>query len=208
MLAIFFIIPVSQNQSISKNIFQKAPVRGISIAMNTNSAFSGLYTENPFWYQQFDPRQFQLLKDGQPNENFDAADNCHLYATTMKATNFRDDIPFNSKWCQRPLYTSVSFDFNAGCYWKLFLPRTSLDTTDREAKLYCSSGTGDWTYCFGGTNVFGCSWGIMFCWEYYLKWTMFLSSKKATISCYSKISTLVHFLLTLFIVLTLTRLSL
>ena len=28
--------------------FSNAPVRGISIAMKTNSAFTGSYTENPF----------------------------------------------------------------------------------------------------------------------------------------------------------------
>ena len=51
-----FIIPARQNQFIQDNIFNKAPVRRVAIAMNTNSAFTGSYTENPFWYQQFDLR--------------------------------------------------------------------------------------------------------------------------------------------------------
>ena len=61
--------------------------------MNTNSAFTGSYTENPFRYQQFDLRQNRILSGGQPIATFDAADNCRLYVTTMKAMNFQDDIP-------------------------------------------------------------------------------------------------------------------
>ena len=61
--------------------------------MNTNSAFTGSFTENPFWYQQFDLRQNRILRGGQPIVDFDIADNCPLYVTTMKAVNFQDDIP-------------------------------------------------------------------------------------------------------------------
>ena len=88
-----FIIPAGQNQLIQENIFKNAPVQRIAIAMNTNSAFTGSYTENPFWYQQFDLRQIRILRGGQPIVDFDAADNCRLYVTTMKAMNFQDDIP-------------------------------------------------------------------------------------------------------------------
>ena len=59
-----FIIPARQNQFIQENIFNKARVRRIAIAMNTNSAFTGFYTENPFWYQQFDLRQNRILRGG------------------------------------------------------------------------------------------------------------------------------------------------
>ena len=61
--------------------------------MNTNSAFTGSFTENPFWYQQFDLRQIRILRGVQPIVDFDSADNCRLYVTTMKAMIFRDDIP-------------------------------------------------------------------------------------------------------------------
>ena len=44
-----FIMPVRQNQFIQDIIFNNAPVRGIAIAMNTSSEFSGSFTENPFW---------------------------------------------------------------------------------------------------------------------------------------------------------------
>ena len=91
-LAKTFIIPVRKNQFIQENIFNNAPVRRIAIAMNTNSAFTGFYTENPFWYQQFEVRQIRILRGGQPVVDFVAA-NCRLYVTTMKAMNFQDDIP-------------------------------------------------------------------------------------------------------------------
>ena len=87
------IIPARQNQFIQENIFNNAPARRMAIAMNTNSAFTGSYTENPFWYQQFDLRQIRILRGGQPIVDFDAADNCRLYVTSMKAMNFQDNIP-------------------------------------------------------------------------------------------------------------------
>ena len=92
-LAKTFIIPARQNQFIQENIFNNAPNRGVAISMNTNSAFTGSFTENPFWYQQFDLRQIRILRGGQPIVDFDTADHCHLYVTTMKAMNFQDDIP-------------------------------------------------------------------------------------------------------------------
>ena len=92
-LAKTFIIPARQNQFIQENIFNNAPVRRIAFAMNTNSAFTGSFTENPFWYQQFDLRQIRILRGGQPIVDFDAADNCLRYVTKMKAMNFQDDIP-------------------------------------------------------------------------------------------------------------------
>ena len=92
-LAKTFIIPAKQNQFIQEIIFNNAPVRRIAIAMNTKSAFTGSYTENPFWYQHFDLRRIRILTGSQPIVDFDAADNCRLYVTTMKAMNFQDDIP-------------------------------------------------------------------------------------------------------------------
>ena len=92
-LARTFIIPTRQNQFIQENIFNNAPLRRSAIAMNTNSAFTGSFTENPFWYQQFDLRQIRILRRGQPIVEFDTADNCRLYVTTMKAKNFQNDIP-------------------------------------------------------------------------------------------------------------------
>ena len=92
-LAKTFIIPARQNQFIQEINFNNAPIHRIGIAMNTNSAFTGSFTENPFWYQQFDLRQIRILRGGQPTVDFDTADNCRLYVTTMKAMNFQDDLP-------------------------------------------------------------------------------------------------------------------
>ena len=92
-LAKTFIIPARQNQFIQENIFNNAPIRRVAIAMNTNSAFTGSFTKNPFWYQQFDLRQIITLRGGQPIVDFVTADNCRLYVTTMKAMNFQDDNP-------------------------------------------------------------------------------------------------------------------
>ena len=92
-LAKTFIIPARQNQFVQENIFNTAPIRRVSFALNTNSAFTGSVTENPFWYQQFDLKQIRILRGGQPIVDFDTADICHLYVTTKKAMNFQDDFP-------------------------------------------------------------------------------------------------------------------
>ena len=70
-LAKTFIIPARQNQFVQENIFNNAPVRRIAIAMNTKSAFTGSYTENPLWYQQLELRQIKILRGGQPIVDFD-----------------------------------------------------------------------------------------------------------------------------------------
>ena len=92
-LAKTFIIPARQNQFVQENNFNNAAVRRIAIAMITNSTFPGSYTENLFWYQQFDLRQNRILRGSQLIVDFDAADNCRLYVTTVKAMNFQDNIP-------------------------------------------------------------------------------------------------------------------
>ena len=59
----------------------------------TDSALTGLHTENPFRYQQFDLRHIKIFRRAQLIVEFDAADNFRLYVTTVKAINFQDDIP-------------------------------------------------------------------------------------------------------------------
>ena len=92
-LAKTFIIPSGQNQFIQKNLFNNAPIHRIARVVNTNSAFTGSFTKNPFWYQQFNLRQIRILRGGQPIIDYDTSDNCRVYVTTMKAMNFQDDIP-------------------------------------------------------------------------------------------------------------------
>ena len=92
-LAKTVIIPARQNQFIQENIFNNAPDRRIANAMNSISASTGLYIENPVWYKQFYRRQAIILTEGRAVVNFDAADNCFLYVTATKAMNTQDDIP-------------------------------------------------------------------------------------------------------------------
>ena len=92
-LAKTFIIPARQNQFIQENSFINAPIRRVAIAMNTKSAIIDSLTENTFWCQQFDHRQNRIIRRGQPIVDFDTADTCRLYVTTMKAMDFQDDIP-------------------------------------------------------------------------------------------------------------------
>ena len=92
-LAKTFIIPARQKQFIHENIFNNAPIRRKAIAMNSNSAFTGSFVENPFWYQQFKMRDIRILRGEQPIVHHDTTDNCRVYITTMKAMIFQDDIP-------------------------------------------------------------------------------------------------------------------
>ena len=92
-LAKTFIIPARQNQFIQENIFKNASIRRVALAKNTNSAFTGSFTETPLWYHHFDLRQISILRGAQLIVDFDTADKCRLYVTTMKAMNFQVEIP-------------------------------------------------------------------------------------------------------------------
>ena len=81
-----------KTSSFKEIFFNKAPVCRIVFAMNTNFAYTGPYTVNPFCYQQPDRKQIIIFKGGQLNVDFDAADNWHFYFTTMKAVNFQGDV--------------------------------------------------------------------------------------------------------------------
>ena len=58
----------THNHFLQENIFHNAPSLRVAIAMNTNSAFTGSSTENPFWYQQFDLRQMRILRRDSQSE--------------------------------------------------------------------------------------------------------------------------------------------
>ena len=77
-LAKTFIIPARQNQFTQENIFNNAPIRRIAIAKKSNSAFTGSFAENPFWYQQFNLRIVRIIRGGQPIVHHDTTDNCRL----------------------------------------------------------------------------------------------------------------------------------
>ena len=82
-----------QKQLIRDNILNNAPARLIAFAMNTNSENTGSYTENPYWLQQFILRHIKILREFQPNVDFEAAGNCRLYVTAMEVMNFQDISP-------------------------------------------------------------------------------------------------------------------
>ena len=92
-LAICFDNPARTNQFIHENFFNSAPVRRVTIAMNTKSALIGSYTKNPIWCQWRDLRQIKKLRVGQPIIDSDASDNCGLHVTKMKKMNIQGDIP-------------------------------------------------------------------------------------------------------------------
>ena len=77
-----------------KTFFTNAPVRQFATAMNTNSTFAGSYAESPFWYQQFELRQYITLRFGQSFGDFVAADLSSVYVT-RKAIILQDDNPQN-----------------------------------------------------------------------------------------------------------------
>ena len=91
-LAKTYIIPARQKQFLQENLFNNAPIRRIANAMNSNSAFTGSFPANTFWYQRFNLRDTRILRGRQPIVHHDTTDNCRLYNTTMKAMNFQDDI--------------------------------------------------------------------------------------------------------------------
>ena len=74
------------------NSLSNAPVCQVAIAMNSNSASNGSFAENPFGFRQVDLRDFRRLRGGQASVHHDTTDNCRFYVTTMKVTNFKDDI--------------------------------------------------------------------------------------------------------------------
>ena len=84
-----FIIPSGQNQFIQENVFNNAPIRRIAIAMNTNSAFTGHFQENPFHYQKFGLRELRVVRGGRAIVSVD----CRACVTTMKAMSFNEELP-------------------------------------------------------------------------------------------------------------------
>ena len=164
-LAKTFIIPGRQNHFIQKCILNNAPVRRIATAMNTSSAFTGLYTKNPLWYQQFDIRQIGILRGCHPIVDFEAADKCRLFLVTRKAMDFQVD------------FTSIPIDIFRD-YNALVLNLTSMqDATEKcpYPELVAELQRLELNFTFTlehGTkwsNFFKCSWQVWLCWKNYLK---------------------------------------
>ena len=95
-LAKTLIITDRQNQLFQENTLNNSPIRRFTIAMNTNSAFTGLYTENPLRHQQFGLRQIRILRGAQPILHFVSAENFCLNVATMKSMNFQGSVTSNT----------------------------------------------------------------------------------------------------------------
>ena len=87
-----FIIPSGQNQFIQENVFNNAPIRRIAIAMNTNTAFTGHFQENPFHNQKFGLRELRIVRGDIAIVSVDTTNDRRAYVTTMKAINFDEEI--------------------------------------------------------------------------------------------------------------------
>lgn len=88
-----FIVSDGQNQFIQENVFNNAPIRRLVVAMNTNSAFTGSFAENPFHYQKFGLREIRVIRGNQPIVYMSTVENAQAYVTTMKAMKFNDETP-------------------------------------------------------------------------------------------------------------------
>ena len=127
---------------------------------------------------KFDLSQIRKLRRGQPIVDFDAADNCRLHVTTMKARFFQDDIP------------SIPIDNFKDHYVVVFDLTSRQDATE---KCHYSELVGEplrlvlnFTLPLEHTTeliVLGERMSsvavdqIWCCWKKYQKWKMFFSSK-------------------------------
>ena len=68
-------------------------IRRLVIAMNTNTAFSGSFNENPFHYRKFGLRETRVILGNQPVVYMSTVQNSQAYVTTMKAMELTDETP-------------------------------------------------------------------------------------------------------------------
>ena len=71
-----FLIPSGPNQFIQENAFNNAPIRRITTAMKTNSAFIGHFQENPFRYRKFGLRELRIVRGGRAAVSIYTTNNC------------------------------------------------------------------------------------------------------------------------------------
>ena len=89
--------------------------------MNTNSAFTGHFQENPFHYQKFGLRELRIVRGGRAIVSLDTTNACRAYVTTMKAMNFNEEIPALPNHQFQNHYILV-FDLTSRCWRKYSLP--------------------------------------------------------------------------------------
>ena len=88
-----FFIPSGQNQFIRENFLNNAPFRRISISMNTKSAFTVDFQENPFHCQKFGLTELRIVRGVRAIVSVDATNNCRANIATMNAMSFNAEIP-------------------------------------------------------------------------------------------------------------------
>ena len=87
------IISSRQNQFMQEKIFSNAPIRRITVAMNTNSAVAGSFHEKFFFFQQFHIRELRVIQGRRAIVSLDANSPCRPYFTTLTAKQINEDFP-------------------------------------------------------------------------------------------------------------------
>ena len=83
-----FIIPSCGNQFIHENVFDRAQIRRIAVAVKTNLAVAGSFREFCFSYHQFHLKELRIIRVGRAIISLPTTSPCHPYVTTMKAMQF------------------------------------------------------------------------------------------------------------------------
>lgn len=88
-----YVVPNGQNEFTQEDVFNRAPIRRLVLAMNTNSAFRGSKFANPFHYQKFNLSNIKIIRGSQTIVDMKTEDDTEPYVTTLKALKFDDDGP-------------------------------------------------------------------------------------------------------------------
>ena len=88
-----FNISSGQNQFIQETVFNKAPIRRVAIAINTDSVFTGRFQGNPFHYQNFVSRELRIVQRGRAIVSLDTTNDSRAYVTAIKAMSFSEKNP-------------------------------------------------------------------------------------------------------------------
>ena len=156
--------PSSTNYSFK--IFNKALIRWIAIALNTNSVFTGLFTEKPFrYYQQLDLRQIGILRGGQPVSDYDTSCNYRLCYYNESDEFSRSNSIHPHGYFQRPLRAIFRFNVDARCNWRLSLPLTRWRAFETRAEFFFRTWAIYRGYCIGRTDVFSSSRQVWCRWK-------------------------------------------
>ena len=120
-----FIIPSRRNLFIQENVFKNAPIKGLAIALNTNSGNAGYSHESPFNCQPFHLSELRSIRNGRAIVSLKPTCPCRPYVTTMKAMNFNEvflALPVED--FQKHCFCFFLFDFTTECSRTVALSRT------------------------------------------------------------------------------------